>query len=207
MGLHCGVVLSFLLVGVLSHCPQWRCKPLAPFVCAEWTPTFVWVSVEQCPDGLTCSLLDLLPRLSWFPSGQLRCSDPFLPHNSSAINCVARNDMTALVATHPHSCVTDVDCQLLSGALGRCACGLDGTSYCRISEGDSELNEFYSTCSSMSGETAFAWYLFIDFGHMLPRTPWCVKSHFEEINYLRFFLASHGLNSFLTGEKARPPPG
>jgi hypothetical protein len=48
----------------------------------------------------------------------------------------------------------------------------------------------------MSGETAFAWYLFFDLGHMLRRIPWCVRGAFEEISYLRDFIGEQNLTAF-----------
>ena len=182
-------------------CRQWRCRPFPQGVCAEWSANFVYVNVDECPQGQTCSLLELVPLMNWYPSGQLKCAPSFLPHTSQPINCKNRDTLIALRSPHAQKCEGDSDCLLWNGGTGRCGCALDGNSYCKLSEGDHELDGFYSSCDVMTGLQAFSWYLLIDLGHMLPGPQWCVKKTFEEVPYLLSFLHKENLTSFLQVSK------
>lgn len=201
------LVLLLSLVAVCAGgCRQWRCRPFKPGICAEWTPAFVYVNVDACPEQQTCSLLELLPLMSWHPSGQLRCTGKFLPHSSQALNCKLRDPLAALAAPHAQRCESDSECLLQNGSTGRCACALDGYSYCKLSEGDAELDGFYQSCESMNGTQAFSWYLVIDLAHTLPGPQWCVKKLFEEVPYLLDFLREENITSFANiGKEYRGP--
>jgi len=151
-------------------------------------------------------LLELLPLMSWYPSGQLRCTAQFLPHSSKPLNCKNRDPLASLAAPHAHRCESDSDCILRSGGTGRCGCALDGNSYCKVSEGDEEMDGFYETCESMNGTQAFSWYLLIDLAHVLPGPQWCVRKVFEEVPYLQDFLRRENVTSFLSaGKEYRGP--
>ena len=104
---------------------------------------------------------------------------------TNPINCNSRRIKNKYYKSHPLHCHRNNQCRNAEGKEKNCICAMDGKGYCELLEGDSELDNYASSCYFLSNEKAFAWYLYIDLFPIIHKVPKCAQHLFKEIQILK----------------------
>lgn len=138
-------------------CPLFTCDPLTASVCANITDVQdlqVVLNSNGCAGHLGCNLDEIEYVLTQGIQTEFPCTY-YAPQNfvfsSELRQCPARNSQKDLKSgSHPKTCLSVQDCELLDGSFAQCFCGLKRYKVCQPDVSDSIYDTFWKLCTEES---------------------------------------------------------
>lgn len=179
--------LALLVLGTWAiECQDWKCQSLEQGVCASWTPDEVVVNTNKCPQGKTCSFVDLVVQTTWNRWGQTYCEEDLTPRKSPSVNCNLPSTKSFVPRQNPLECETDYDCMIPSVTKRICTCATNSKAYCPLFKDDKELLYYRENCQNLSPEESYYWHLYITMYPYLQEVSPCIKGAFHEFEVIEY---------------------
>mmetsp|Transcript_26623 Transcript_26623/g.47887 ORF Transcript_26623/g.47887 Transcript_26623/m.47887 type:complete len:218 (+) Transcript_26623:1594-2247(+) len=153
------ILQAAVVVSMQAYCPNMVCSSMPSRLCAFAAGNLVYANNEGCGEGI-CSL-DYM--LVWFYNTTnagyfLECMPvttkvELLEVTNSSCYTV-QSDQELKDSIWPKECDDENDCELESGELASCECGLDGNKYCKPPITSKVFMEFWESCDALTQTTS-----------------------------------------------------
>lgn len=178
-------------VHTLGACIDYSCETLQSNQCAfKLSSEQVILNDDQCEDGFSCSLEDLVPWAESSEGGYLGCrsEEDLSLYKESNFQCgVKLPNKNLYIDSFPKLCLSEDDCLLEDGTYAECGCGMDGRSYCKASIHSDVFDDYWDECDNgvMEDEDEVVWWtIYTEYYLLTLGQPDCAEDVVWEFSYM-----------------------